>query len=139
MSDLNFDFVIIGAGIVGLTIARELKARFPSQTILILEKESEVGLHGSGRNSGVLHSGIYYPPESYKAKFCAEGRVALTEFCHEHKLPFRQIGKILVPTREEEQGYFFLTRSGFNIGGLSIFMDFKIALCQSSINGHHNR
>jgi L-2-hydroxyglutarate oxidase len=102
MSHLTYDFVIIGAGIVGLTIARELKSCFPSQTILILEKESEVGLHGSGRNSGVLHSGIYYPPESYKAKFCAAGRVALTEFCQEHKLPFRQIGKILVPTREDE-------------------------------------
>jgi (S)-2-hydroxyglutarate dehydrogenase len=98
----NYDFLILGAGIVGLTIARELKSRFPDQSILILEKELMVGLHSSGRNSGVLHSGIYYPPESYKAKFCSQGRIAMTEFCLEHKLPFREIGKILIPTRPEE-------------------------------------
>lgn len=98
----NYDFVIIGAGIIGLTIAHELRQRYPDQSVLLLEKELSVGLHGSGRNSGVLHSGIYYPPDSYKAKFCAQGRQALSAFCLEHDLPFREIGKILIPTRVEE-------------------------------------
>ena len=67
------DFLLIGAGIVGLTIARELKLRHPDAAVTVLEKESEPGRHSSGRNSGVLHSGIYYPPESLKAKVCSDG------------------------------------------------------------------
>lgn len=96
------DYLILGAGIVGLMIARELKKQFPRRSIAVLEKETETGLHSSGRNSGVLHSGIYYPPESYKAQFSASGRVAMTQFCKKYKLPFKQIGKILLPVREED-------------------------------------
>jgi L-2-hydroxyglutarate oxidase LhgO len=98
----NYDFVIAGAGIVGLTIASEILLKNPFARIFIFEKESQIGLHSSGRNSGVLHSGIYYPPDSYKAKFSADGRRALTEFCQEYKLPFRKIGKVLVPIRAED-------------------------------------
>jgi (S)-2-hydroxyglutarate dehydrogenase len=98
----NYDYVIAGAGIVGLTIANEIIQQNPSTKIFIFDKEAQIGLHSSGRNSGVLHSGIYYPPESYKAKFSAEGRMALTDFCEEYKLPFRKIGKVLVPVRLED-------------------------------------
>jgi len=101
-SEHSPDFLIIGAGIVGLTVAQELRRTYPKATITVLEKEAEIGRHSSGRNSGVLHSGIYYPPESYKARFSAEGRQALTAFCKKHRLPFRQIGKILLPVRTED-------------------------------------
>lgn len=103
-NQITSDFLVIGAGIIGLTIARELREKFPGRSITILEKENSLGLHASGRNSGVLHSGIYYPSESYKAKFSAQGQAALASFFTEHNLSFRRIGKILLPTRAEDKG-----------------------------------
>ncbi len=96
------DFLIIGAGIVGLSIARELKLRYPDQSITVIEKESAVACHSSGRNSGVLHSGIYYPPESLKAKVCRQGGLELADYCRHKKLPCKVWGKILVPVRDED-------------------------------------
>ena len=93
----NFDIVIVGGGIIGLTVARELIARHPSTRIAILEKELSHTAHGSGRNSGVLHSGIYYPPDSLKARFCATGARALSDYCIEHDLPLARLGKVIVP------------------------------------------
>lgn len=100
----NIDFVIIGGGIVGLAIARELVARHPGNSIAIVEKEADVGLHSSGRNSGVLHSGIYYPAGSLKAKVSAAGARRLSEYCAQEKLPINKIGKVIIPTREEDDG-----------------------------------
>lgn len=91
------DFLIIGAGIVGLTIARELKRRHPAASVTILEKEERAGLHSSGRNSGVLHSGIYYQPHSLKAKLCSAGASELAAYCVERNLPLNRIGKVLLP------------------------------------------
>lgn len=96
------DYVIIGAGIVGLTVALELKRRHPNATVLLLEKEPEPGRHSSGRNSGVLHSGIYYPPASLKAQVCGQGCRELIGYCEERGLPLNRIGKVLVPVREED-------------------------------------
>lgn len=96
------DFLIIGAGIVGLTVALELRRRSPGATIVVLEKEAKPGLHSSGRNSGVLHSGIYYPSGSLKAKLCGEGALQMAQFCTERRLPLNRIGKVLVPTRAED-------------------------------------
>ena len=76
----NSDYIIIGAGIIGLTIALELKHRDPNSIITILEKESEPGKHSSVRNSGVLHSGIYYPPDSLRAKICSQGAKEMATF-----------------------------------------------------------
>jgi len=90
------DFLIIGAGIVGITIALELKKRFPEAKIHLLEKEAELGKHSSGRNSGVLHSGIYYPPGTLKAEVCRQGAIEMKEFHREHKLRLRECGKLLV-------------------------------------------
>ena len=73
------DILIIGAGIIGVTIALELKKRFPDQKILILEKESHAGFHASGRNSGVLHAGFYYTADSLKARFCRDGNRMMTQ------------------------------------------------------------
>lgn len=99
---VSSDFLIIGAGIVGLATARELGRRYPDASILILEKEHSIGCHSSGRNSGVLHSGIYYNPESLKAKVCAQGAREIAWLCEQYGLPLRRCGKVLVATRQED-------------------------------------
>ncbi|MDR0701072.1 MAG: L-2-hydroxyglutarate oxidase [Azoarcus sp.] len=91
------DFLVIGAGILGLSIARELKRRLPDAAITVLEKEAEAGRHSSGRNSGVLHSGLYYPPGSLKARLCRQGAAEMAAFHEEHGLPLKRCGKILTP------------------------------------------
>jgi (S)-2-hydroxyglutarate dehydrogenase len=93
---ITIDYLIIGAGIVGITIALELKKRFPEAKIQLLEKEAELGMHSSGRNSGVLHSGIYYPAGTLKAEVCRQGAIEMKAFHREHKLRLRECGKLLV-------------------------------------------
>jgi L-2-hydroxyglutarate oxidase len=97
-----FDFVIVGGGITGLAVVRALQERHSGSSFLILEKEGCSGAHSSGRNSGVLHSGIYYKEDSLKAKFCAEGRRLMAEYCQENNLPLDPMGKVIVPTRPED-------------------------------------
>jgi (S)-2-hydroxyglutarate dehydrogenase len=98
------DVTIVGAGIVGLATAMELLKRHPSLTLQILEKEQQIGVHQTGHNSGVIHSGIYYAPGSLKAKLCVEGGRALMRFCDEHGIPFERCGKVIVATEESELG-----------------------------------
>lgn len=93
---MTADFLIIGAGIVGITIALELKKCFPEAKIRLLEKEAELGKHSSGRNSGVLHSGVYYPPGTLKAEVCRQGAIEMKEFHRAHNLRLRDCGKLLV-------------------------------------------
>lgn len=99
----SYDWLIVGGGIIGLSIARELRNKFPQDTIAVLEKEAHVGVHASGRNSGVLHAGIYYAPGSLKAKLCLEGRTLMSEYCAAHQLPLKKIGKIIIPTHQSEE------------------------------------
>jgi len=99
MKPQHCDILIIGAGVIGLTLARALRKK-GHQKILILEKESRVGCHASGRNSGVLHAGIYYPSDTLKAKLCLEGNRLWRQYCQQHKLPVRETGKIVV-TQDE--------------------------------------
>lgn len=96
------DFLIVGAGIVGLTVARELRERHPRARIAVLEKESNVGCHASGRNSGVLHSGIYYFPGTLKAKFCAEGARRMLSFAKENGVAHRVAGKVILAAGPED-------------------------------------
>ena len=97
-----YDYAIIGAGIVGLSTARELQRRNPGKTVVVLEKERGVARHQTGHNSGVIHAGIYYEPGSLKARFCKQGLVETLEFCSEHSLPFEQCGKLIVATDQLE-------------------------------------
>jgi L-2-hydroxyglutarate oxidase LhgO len=97
------DVIIIGAGIIGLSIARALKEQTPSLSIAIFEKEAVVGLHASGRNSGVLHSGIYYDEHSLKARFCRDGALAMASYCYEHHLPIKRLGKVIIPLKSDDQ------------------------------------
>ncbi len=94
------DFIIIGAGIVGLSIARELKHRYNDSQVLVLEKEKNIGEHASGRNSGVLHAGFYYTQDSLKAKFTRNGNKLLTDYCNEKKIPINRCGKLVVARNE---------------------------------------
>ena len=96
------DFLIIGAGIVGLTVAWELKRRDPLAKIIILEKEPTVGLHASGRNSGVLHSGIYYGSDTLKAKVCSSGAKKMQEFADEYGIDCNKSGKVIIATSEND-------------------------------------
>lgn len=89
------EFLIVGAGIIGLTLARELLLQ-GADKIIILEKESGLGFHASGRNSGVLHAGIYYPPETLKAKLCLQGNLLMQDYCREKGLPLVNCGKVVV-------------------------------------------
>lgn len=98
---INAEIVILGAGIVGLTLARELVAR-GANDILILEKEAAPGLHASGRNSGVLHAGIYYSPDSVKAQTCIKGNFLMRDYCLEKNLPILQSGKVIVARTPNE-------------------------------------
>jgi L-2-hydroxyglutarate oxidase len=97
-----YDFVIIGGGIVGLSTGMALGKRYPDSRILVLEKESNWAFHQTGNNSGVIHSGIYYKPGSFKAKFCRDGCRSMVEFCQEHGIAHEVCGKVIVATKEEE-------------------------------------
>ncbi len=90
------DFLIIGGGIIGISIARELKRGYPDSTVTVLEKEERFGFHASGRNSGVLHAGFYYTPDSLKAQFTKVGNQLLTRYCETKKLPINRCGKLVV-------------------------------------------
>jgi len=99
---MKYDFIIIGAGIVGLSTAWQLKQRLGRARILLLEKELAPARHQSGHNSGVVHAGVYYEPGSLKARLCKEGASATQDFCREHGVPFERTGKLLVATGESE-------------------------------------
>jgi L-2-hydroxyglutarate oxidase len=98
----SVDYLIAGGGIVGLTVARELRKRYPAASIALLEKEAALGKHASGRNSGVLHSGIYYDSTTLKAKVCAEGARRMKAFAAEHGINCQHSGKIIVATSAQD-------------------------------------
>lgn len=97
-----YDVTVIGGGIVGLATAHELLTRRPALRLLLLEKEAHLGAHQTGRNSGVIHSGIYYRPGSLKAENCRRGRELLLRFCDEEAVPYQVPGKVIVASSEEE-------------------------------------
>jgi len=100
MNDAAVDCVVIGAGVVGLAVARALARA--GREVLVLEKERWIGSDTSSRNSEVIHAGLYYPKDSLKALLCVEGRHALYDYCAEHGVPHKRIGKLLVACRDEE-------------------------------------
>lgn len=97
---------IVGGGIVGLAIGREITLRRPGTRVVVLEKEDRVGAHQTGHNSGVVHAGIYYRPGSLKATLCTRGRLLLRDYCAEHALPYDECGKVVVAVDEAELGRF---------------------------------
>tara|TARA_R110002096_G_scaffold436050_1_gene666219 strand:- start:159560 stop:160768 length:1209 start_codon:yes stop_codon:yes gene_type:complete len=98
----KYDLGIIGGGIVGLATAYKYQVQFPEKKIAVFEKEGAIGKHQTGRNSGVIHSGIYYKPGSYKAKNCIQGRAQLIDFAQKHNIDHDICGKVIVATHESE-------------------------------------
>jgi len=98
----KYDIILIGGGIIGISTAWQLQQQYPDADILLLEKEHALAQHQTGRNSGVIHAGVYYQPGSLKADFCRRGAIATIAFCHEHGLLMEQCGKLLVATDEME-------------------------------------
>ncbi len=96
------DLAIIGGGIVGLATGYRFLERFPDKTVVVLEKENAVAKHQTGRNSGVLHSGVYYRPGSLRAQNCRTGKAAMEEFCQREEIPFDICGKVIVAVEEKE-------------------------------------
>lgn len=110
---MQSDFLVIGGGVIGLNIARRLRKVFPGTSVRLIEKEADCGLHASGRNSGVLHAGFYYSPDSLKAKFTWSGNRLLTEYCGEKKIPLNRCGKLVVARdRADHAGLDELLRRG---------------------------
>ena len=110
---MTSDFLVIGGGIVGLNIARRLRRAFSGASVRLIEKEIDCGLHASGRNSGVLHAGFYYSPDSLKAKLTWKGNQLLTTYCEEKGIPLNRCGKLVVARdRTEHAGLDELLRRG---------------------------
>lgn len=98
----NPDFLIVGGGVIGISVARELKRRFGNVSVVLLEKESACAQHASGRNSGVIHAGFYYTADSLKARFTRDGNRELTAYCEERAIPINRCGKLVVARDESE-------------------------------------
>ena len=98
----RLDVAVVGGGILGIAVARELLMRRPGISLAVLDKEASLGEHQTGHNSGVIHSGIYYAPGSLKARLCTKGARLMYEFCESHSVPAERCGKLIVATTESE-------------------------------------
>ena len=114
----KYDYLIVGAGIIGMTIAYKLKERDASVSIAIIDKEESVALHASGRNSGVLHAGFYYSADSLKAKFTVDGNVQMKQFCKEHDIFVNATKKIVVVKDESELAGLYELQKRAEINGV---------------------
>ncbi|MCP9830070.1 L-2-hydroxyglutarate oxidase [Synechococcus sp. HJ21-Hayes] len=104
MSSVHADIAILGGGMVGLALAHQLLERHPGLSIVVIDKEPEIGRHSSGRNSGVLHAGVYYPPGTLKAQVCVQGARRLRAWCEAERLPVLACGKVIAPQAPELDG-----------------------------------
>ena len=100
---MECDFLIIGAGIIGLSMAHNLRRYYPDSKIIVIDKEDQLGVHASGKNSGVIHAGFYYTADSLKARFTRDGNKEMHQFCQEHNLDINRCGKVVVAQNEEER------------------------------------
>ncbi|MDW8464044.1 MAG: L-2-hydroxyglutarate oxidase [Geminocystis sp.] len=119
---LSTDFLVIGSGIVGLAISRALLENFPRSKIIVIDKESSYGVHASGRNSGVLHAGFYYHPDSLKARFTREGNQELRSYCEERGLRISKCGKVVVASSEEELETLYELKRRGDINGVELYL-----------------
>ncbi|MAZ01176.1 MAG: L-2-hydroxyglutarate oxidase [Flavobacteriales bacterium] len=133
---MKFDICICGGGVVGLATAYKLQLKYPKKKILVLEKEKRLASHQTGRNSGVIHSGLYYKPGSLKAKNCYNGRIQLLEFAKKNKVKLDVCGKLVVATnRREEEALPSLLSNGVKNGldGLSILNKNQVSSIEPNI------
>ncbi len=118
MTSKHVDLVVVGAGIIGLATARRYLAQYPGASVLVVERESGSALHQTGRNSGVLHSGIYYAPGSMKAELAVAGRSSMVKFCEERDIDYEICGKVIVATRSDEIDRLRALRERADLNGL---------------------
>src|SRR5688572_24136279 len=97
-----YDVAVVGGGIVGLSVARDVLVREPRARVILLEREHSLATHQTGHNSGVIHSGIYYAPGSLKARLAKAGNESTRRFCDERGIPYEVCGKVIVATEPEE-------------------------------------
>jgi len=116
----NCDYLIIGAGIVGLAIARDLIGRIPESSIIVLEKEPDVAYHSSGRNSGVLHAGFYYTANSLKARFTRDGNAEMRQYCYDNHLQINECQKVVVAKNESELPALFELEKRGKVNGVEV-------------------
>src|SRR4051812_43824790 len=96
------DVLVVGGGIVGLATARAIIRAHPDRRVAVVEKEASVAAHQSGRNSGVIHAGVYYQPGSDKAKLCTAGRISMVQYCKEHGIEYDVCGKVVVALHDTD-------------------------------------
>jgi len=102
VQNIKYDIAIVGGGIIGLSTAYKIQKKYPKLNLIIIEKEKELAFHQTGRNSGVIHSGLYYTPGSYRAKNCVDGRIQLVEFAKKHDIKHDVCGKIVLAVNQKE-------------------------------------
>lgn len=124
------DFIIIGGGIVGLSVGKALLERFSKASVVLLEKEAELAAHQSGNNSGVIHSGVYYVPGSQKAKFAKAGNESMKRFCQEHGIKYEECGKVIVATDKKEIGNLIKLYERGKQNGLDVQLLDKVELLE---------
>jgi len=138
MQKTEFDIAIVGGGIVGLATAFKLQSNFPNLNLVVFEKEKELAFHQTGRNSGVIHSGLYYKNGSLKAKNCVEGRKQLVQFAEENKIDFEVCGKIVVAINNKERERLIqLKKNGEKNGltGLQLLNPEELKKIESNVEG----
>lgn len=116
----SIDICIVGAGVMGLALARELASAFPASELVLLEQHGQIGAETSSRNSEVIHAGIYYTPGSLKARTCVRGRELLYRYCEQHQIPHRRIGKLIVAARAESSALELIQQRARSNGVVSL-------------------
>lgn len=134
---MTYDYIVIGAGIIGVSTAWQLQLAFPGCSVLVLEKENRPACHQTGRNSGVIHAGVYYTPGSLKARFCKEGNIATKRFCNDYGIRYDECGKLLVATNEQERGRMaaLVTRCAENSIPVEELTAQQLKECEPNISG----
>jgi len=125
----HYDYIVVGGGILGLSTAWQLQRQFPDCSIALVEKEETPAGHQTGHNSGVIHAGVYYKPDSLKAKFCYRGNEATKQFCDEHGVEYLECGKLLVATNAQELTRMKVLQQRAMENGLNTRL-----LCQGELN-----
>ena len=119
---MTYDVIIVGGGIVGFSTAWQLLKKNKNLKVAVIEKEARPGLHQTGHNSGVIHAGVYYKPGSLKAKYCYAGCHAIKQFCHEHQIPYQELGKLIVALNDKEVDWMHALADRSRQNGLTVEM-----------------
>jgi L-2-hydroxyglutarate oxidase len=138
MADHKCDVLIIGGGLIGLATAKHLQQTQPGLRVMLIEKDEHLAAHQSGRNSGVVHAGIYYEPGSLKARFCVQGKRNLQEYCEEKAIPYVACGKVIVATNEKEVArldYLFERGCDNQVPGLRLISQSELRAIEPNVSG----